>query len=412
MADLPAEEISCWKSDYTESVYPELADKIEVDAVIIGGGITGLTTAYLLKRSGLKVAVLEKRTVGAGTTGRTTGKVTSQHNLIYAELNKLHGPEVTAAYGLANQTAVDQVERIIKKEAINCGWQREDNYVYTNEANQIQKFKHEAKVAASLGLPASFEISTPLPFETKAAVKFSNQAKIHSVQYLKGLAKATAGNGSFVFENSEVTRINDGDPCTVSTKRAEVTAKHVVVATNVPTFPLVARGGYCLLEYPTESYIVAGKPTKGLQGMYISPDSGHYSILPVEVDGDKLILVGGESNISGVRISKEKKFQKLADYAKNHFGVTDISYKWSDRDYMSYDNIPLVGKLYPWSKNLYVGTAFMKWGLSNGTVAAMILRDLICKEPNEWSRAFDSNRLKPIASIPRVAAKYLIPGVS
>ncbi|MDB5164542.1 MAG: hypothetical protein JWL89_168 [Candidatus Saccharibacteria bacterium] len=410
MPNLPDTEKSYWREAYITSLYPKLAEDLEVDAVIVGAGITGLTTAYLLKQSGLRVAVLEKRTVGAGTTGRTTGKVTSQHNLIYADLQRRLGREKARLYGEANQAAIKQINDIITAEKISCGWQREDNYVYTADAEQVARFKQEAVVAAELGLPATFVNTTPLPFGIKGAVRFTDQATMHPIRYLQGLAAAVHGDGSYVFENSTVTSIQDGKPGSVKTKVGSVSAKDIVVATNVPTLPLMARGGYCLLEYPTQSYIVAGEPEKEFAGMYISPDEHHYSILPVTMNGARLLLVGGESNISGLGGNKEARYSRLAQYAEKHFGVTTIDYKWSDRDYLAYDGIPLVGKLYPWSEHLYVATAFMKWGLSNGTVAAMILRDLIRSEQNEWAVTFNSNRLKPIASIPRVAAKYILPG--
>lgn len=410
MPNLPDTEKSYWREAYITSLYPKLAEDLEVDAVIVGAGITGLTTAYLLKQSGLRVAVLEKRTVGAGTTGRTTGKVTSQHNLIYADLQRRLGREKARLYGEANQAAIKQINDIITAEKISCGWQREDNYVYTADAEQVARFKQEAVVAVELGLPATFVTTTPLPFGIKGAVRFTDQATMHPIRYLQGLAAAVHGDGSYVFENSTVTSIQDGKPGSVKTKVGSVSAKDIVVATNVPTLPLMARGGYCLLEYPTQSYIVAGEPEKEFAGMYISPDEHHYSILPVTMNGARLLLVGGESNISGLGGNKEARYSRLAQYAEKHFGVTTIDYKWSDRDYLAYDGIPLVGKLYPWSEHLYVATAFMKWGLSNGTVAAMILRDLIRSEQNEWAVTFNSNRLKPIASIPRVAAKYILPG--
>ncbi len=408
MLKLPKDKDSYWREAYpAQNIYPALTKNLAVDVAIVGGGITGLTAAYLLKQSGLRVAVLEKATVGGGTTGRTTGKVTSQHNLIYAELQKQSGQAAAKVYGEANQAAIGQVEAIVQAEKIDCEWRRDDNYVFTADPEQVGSFKQEAKVAAELGLPATFETSVPLPFEVQGAVKFTNQAKINSQKYLLGLAQAVNGNGSYVFEHSNVTGIRDGTPGRVKTKKATVTATHIIVATNVPTMPLMARGTCCLLEYPKESYIVAGKLEKAVTGMYISPDEHEYSILPIEENGERRILIGGESHISGLRGSTNARYQRLADYAEKRFGVTTITHRWSDRDYLSYDNIPLVGKLYPWSKNLYVATAFMKWGLSNGTVAAMILHDLITGKDNSWAATFSSSRSKPIKSIPKIAAKYL-----
>jgi len=380
---------------------------LNVDIVIIGAGITGLTSAYLLKKSGYKVAVLEKHTVGGGTTGRTTGKVTSQHNLVYDDLKKRLGVEVAQIYAQANQAAVELVASIVKQEKIDCEWQRQDNYVYTDDPEAIELLKQEAKTATALGLPASFEKTTPLPFKTLASVKFSGQSKINSQKYLLGLAKYVNGNGSYVFENSTVKRIRGGKACYVKTKKAKVHAKQIIIASNVPTFPLLARGTYCLFEYPVESYIVAGITTKKLDGMYISPDKNNYSILPAEIDGVRHILIGGEGHFSGFRFNRKKKFQKLADYAEKHLGVTKITHKWSDRDYLGYDGIPLVGPLYPWSKNVFVATAFKKWGLSNGTAAAMILKDLALRENNRWSSTYYPHRPRLITSIPRVVLENI-----
>lgn len=404
---LSKQEKSIWREAYSGSLYPNLANNIETDVVVVGAGITGLTSAYLLKQAGFKVVVLDKSTVGGGTTGRTTGKVTSQHGLIYADLQKNQGPNAARIYGQANQAAIEQIENIINSEKIDCEWQRQDNYVFTANPDKVSKFKQEAQVATELGLPASFVTKTPLPFAVQAAVKFTNQAQIHSQKYLLGLAAAIDGNGSYVFENSNVTSTKDGNPGHIKASKNTVTAKHIIIATNVPTLPLMARGGYCLLEYPTESYIVAGKLDKPLTDMYISPDKQHYSILPVTIDGQPSLLIGGNNHLSGLRGSRQARFQKLADYANKNFGINTITNHWSDRDYLSYDDIPLVGKLYPWSKNLYVGTGFMKWGLSNGTVAGMILCDTISGKQNPWSDTFSSARLKPISSIPRAVSKYL-----
>lgn len=407
MLQLPDKEQSLWREAYKQSHYPTLQEDMEVDAVVVGAGITGLTAAYLLKQAGFKVAVLEKDTVGGGTTGRTTGKVTSQHNIIYHDLYERLGEATARVYGEANQAALNMVERIVRREKISCEWQRQDNYVYTADLEQIRLFKQEAKIARKLGLPASYETDTPLPFEVRAAVRFTDQGRMHAQKYVLGLAEAVHGQGSYVFEDSGAMGIRDGISCRITTRTASVFAKHCIVATNVPTFPLLARGGYCLLEYPTESYIVAGHLSRSLRGMYISPDDTHYSILPVTVEGERYLLIGGESNISGVRLNKESKYQRLAQYAEQHFGIEKITHRWSDRDYLAYDGIPLVGKLYPWSKNLYVASAFRKWGLTNGTAAAMILSDTILGNKNKWAAVFSATRLKPITSIPKVAVKYI-----
>lgn len=396
MLKLPTKEVSLLKPAGFKPIYPKLASDIEVDVAIVGGGIAGISAAYLLKKTGLKVAVLEKEAIGNGTTGHTTGKVTSQHNLMYADLLDSHGAKTARLYGQANEAAVDEIEEIIKAEKIDCGWQRADNYVYTVDPSQVAKFQNEAKVAARLGLPASFQKSSPLPFKIAAVVKFADQAHFSAQKYIEALAKKVNGQGSFVFEQTKATSFKDGELCRVKAADFEVTAKHIIVATNVPTLPLAARLTYCIFEYPTTSYLVAGKPKIKIDGMYISPDKDYYSILPV---GDTL-LVGGENHLPGTSLPKPRQ-QKLADFAAKHFGVSKIDYRWGARDYIGYDGIPLVGKLYPWSKNMYVATGFKKWGLSNSYVAATILRDLILAHPNELARIYYPHRTSLVKSIPR-----------
>lgn len=397
MLKLPQKQVSLLKPDGFKPTYPALAEDLEVDVAIVGGGIAGLSAAYMLKKAGLKVAVLEKDAIGSGTTGHTTGKVTSQHNLMYADMLAAHGKETARLYGQANENAVGEIESIIKTEKIDCGWQRADNYVYTTDSAQLGKFVSEAKAATSLGLPASFEAHSPLPFEITAAVRFANQAHFSGQKYIEGLAKIINGNGSFIFENTKATGFKDGTPCIVEAGDHQIIANHVIVATNVPTLPLFARLSYCIFEYPTTSYLVAGKPKVKIEGMYISPDEGYYSILPV---GDTL-LVGGENHIPGLGLPKPRQ-QKLADFGAEHFGITKIDYRWGARDYLGYDGLPLVGKLYPWSKNMYVVTGFKKWGLSNSYVAATILRDLILGQESELAKIFYPHRLSLIKSIPRI----------
>jgi glycine/D-amino acid oxidase-like deaminating enzyme len=404
MLELPDKEVSLVKPSGFKPKYRRLKSDIDVDTVIVGGGITGLTTAYLLKQAGQKVAVLEKDTIGSGTTGHTTGKVTSQHNLIYKELCERLGTKTAKLYGQANQYALEQINKLIKAEKIDCSWQAADNYVYTADPGRVRDFKNEAKAATSLGLPASFEKTSPLPFKITAAVRFSGQAHFNAQKYIEGLADRINGSGSSVYEQTRAMAFVDGSPCRVKTSGGTVTADNIVTATNVPTLPLMARLSYCMLEYPHSSYLIAGKPKVKLKGMHISPDEGHYSLLPIGKADDQILLVGGQNHIPGLGIAKNRH-KKLAQYAKEYFGIEKIEYRWHARDYMAYDSVPLIGKLYPWSQHLYVATAFKKWGLSHSMVAGRLLRDLITGQKNELADIYTPHRTSSVASIPHQIAK-------
>lgn len=385
--------------------YAPLGGDMKVDVVVVGAGIAGLSAGYLLKRAGKSVAVLEKSCIGQGVSGNTTGKVTSQHNLHYAMLQKQFGAKKARLYAQANQEAIERIEQLIEREHIACDWQRDDAYVFTEESSEVASLQKEAQAAKRLGLPATFEATTPLPFPVAGALRFANQAKFHAGKYMHGLAKAIHGGGSYVFEHTAALSVQDGSPCRVPTPSGTITARDVLIATNVP-FPLAAHTYYGAYEYPLKSYIVAAKLDARLDGMYITPGSPLRSILPITSGGQQWLLIGGESHFPGFGRA-QTRHQRLAEYAKERFGVTAIEQRWSTWDYISNDSVPLIGKLYPWSRHTYVTTGFIKWGLSTSMVSAMIVRDMILGHKNPWAATFDASRLSPVTSLPKAAVKIL-----
>lgn len=405
MIDIPNKENSLWTQSLKGRSYPGLEWDISIDVAVIGGGIAGLTAAYLLANSGKSVAVIEKDRVGRGVTGHTTGKITSQHGLCYAEMEERLGEDDARIYGRANEAALALVKDIIKKEKIDCDLQEENNYVFSENDKYINKFKREAETAERIGLPAKFLTKTPLPFPVKAAVRFSNQAKFHPGKYLNGLSRVITEKGGQIYETTKAKHIKGDSEVTVQTDGGTIRAKDLIIATNVP-YPWLAHGYYCALEYPLKSYIIACRTKQLFKGMYITPGRLPYSILPVSVGDEKFLLVGGRSHVPGLNISAKSRFQTLADYASTNFDIESVDYIWSARDYLGYDSKPLAGKLYPWSKHIYVSTGFMKWGLTNATASAMILHDMIMAKPNPAQKIFDPARFKAVSSIPHATAKY------
>jgi glycine/D-amino acid oxidase-like deaminating enzyme len=403
MATYPARDTSYWMETTEKTAYEPLTAHLETDVAIVGGGIAGLTTAYLLKRQGKKVAVIEKGIIGDCISGYTTGKITSQHSTTYTDLIKNFGDENARLYGEANQAAIAQMERIITEEGIECDWRREDNYVFTEKPAEVTKLRQEADDAARLGMPASFELTSPLPFQIQAAVKFADQATFHIGKYLQGLAAAIHGGGSYVFENTKASFFSGGAHPSFITPGGKVTARDVVIATNVPT-PIVMHTYYGFLEYPSRSYIVAGKANTQLPGMYINTGGPGRSILPVNVAGQNYLLIGGEGHIVGLSGPRSGRYDALSDYAAEHFDL-ETDYRWTAWDYIAYDSVPLIGKAYPRSKHMYVATGFRKWGLSTATVAAIILRDEIMGVENPWAHTFRSNRLSAVTSLPKGIAQ-------
>lgn len=403
MAKYPSKGVSLWNDTMgtPRQSYSSLKRDLVIDVAVIGAGIVGLTLAYLLKRRGKNVAVFEKYTIGEGVSGFTTAKVTSQHGMIYTELAENFDIATARLYGEANEAAIQTIEDIIKKEHIECDWRREDNYVYTEKAEEIEQLKKEAKLAASLGLPAEFTTDTPLPFSVQAAVRFKNQGTFHILKYLQALARLVDGEGSYVFENTKAKRVKDGDPVIFKTKQGTVTANDVVFATNVPA-ALKDHAYYAALEYPTRSYLIAGRVSEPLvsTGMYINTGNPTNSFLPTKIEGQHWLLVGGYGHFVGVSGPASLRYKKLKEVGKKG-GLTDITYRWSTWDYVSYDGLPLVGKLYKHSRHVYTATGFRKWGMTNATVSAVTLADLMTGHDNPCIKLLRPYRPSVIRSLPK-----------
>lgn len=404
----PDNSNSLWLQKSAVRTFAELTDDVEVDVTIVGGGVAGIVTAYQLKKAGYTVAVVEQNIVGGGTTGGTTGKVSSQHGLVYSSLIRKFGRHTAQVYGASYERAVRDIERIVQDESLACGYSVQDNFVYTTRPQQVETFRQEAADAASLDLPASFESSLELPFTVTAAVKFSNQAYLDAYKFTTQLADRVVDANNFVFEGTKAVRIHEGEPCRVDTEKGSITSKYIVVTTLIPPLPLLARVTYAAYEYPETSYIVATPLKKTMTGMYISPDSDHYSLLPVERDGRRYLLVGGESHIPGLGNAKRRQ-HKLMDYTHKWFMTEGPSeHAWGAMDYMAYDGLPLVGALYPRSKRLFTISGLKKWGLAGSMVGATGIVSLITNESSEIPRLFTLHRRSAPLSIPEAAMKYIM----
>jgi len=396
---LEGEPRSLWTATAGTTDYPVLPGDLEVDVAVVGAGIAGLTAGLALKRTGRTVAVIDAARVGTGVTGHTTGKVTSLHRLAYTELARRHGNSTARIYGQANQHAVEHVARLVAEEGIDCDFRRVANYTYAETDETLDLVRAEANLAALLGLPATFTTEVPLPFPVKGAVRFDGQAQIHAVKYLQGLARAVDGEGSFVLEQTQVQRIHDGSPAVVDTENGTVRARDIIVATNVP---FGGQGLFSLRCHPHRSYLVAGRvETAPLDATFISVDEPMRSILTASVNGTSYVLTGGE----GHRVSESgdtvARYRRLAAFAHDRLGVHEVAYRWSTQDGMPLDGLPYVGLMSPTSKHVYVITGLRKWGLSNGTAAALILADTLNGRENLWAPVFNSNRITPAASAGR-----------
>ena len=358
---------------------------LSADVVVVGAGIVGLTTAFLLEREGMRVALLEHRHVGAGASGYNTAKLSSLHGLTYSDLARKHGPELARQYGRANEAGIERVFALASELGIDCDLRRKPNYTYSEDPGERERLRAEVEAARVAGLPASYVEELDLPFPVAGAVRFAEQAEFHPVKYLHGLAAALRGP---LHEGTTVTGLGDGGVRTAG--GAAVRAGHVVIATHLS---FLDRGLYFARCHPERSYVVAGRASGALPaGMYLSTESPTHSI---RAHGDWL-LVGGESHKTGQADARER-YERLEAWARERFGV-EPELRWATQDQMPVDGVPYVGRHDPVSSNLWVATGFKKWGLAMGTAAAELLAAQVAGREHPWTELFDPQRLRPRAS--------------
>lgn len=398
MTQLSGKPVSYWIDSTSTNNFPTLVREtfngVAVDVAIVGAGIAGITTAFLLKQAGKTVAVLEANQISTGTSGHTTAKITSLHQLIYANLIKEIGKDKARLYAESNQAAVEKVATLVEQQQIDCDFSRRSAYTFAESAEDLAQIKDEVEAAVELGLPAAFVTETTLPFPIAGAVKFANQAQFHSRKYLLHLAKSIAGEGSYVFENTKVQQVEEGDLCQVITDRGVVSARDVVIATNAP---ILDQGLFFAKTYAKRSYIIGSRiaPDQAPDGMFIGSGKGYHSIRTTP-DGDGLLLlIGGEGHKVGGKSNTEECYQNLEEYARTQLGVKSIDYRWSTQDLVSFDKLPYIGKLTPFNPHLYVATGFSLWGMSNGTMSGMLLSDLLLGKENPWATLYDATRATP-----------------
>ena len=390
---------SLWVATTAREPLPPLDRDLTTEVAVIGAGIVGMTTALLLAEAGVPVTVIEAGEVGRGVTGYTTAKVSSLHGLTYRDLVGKHGEERARLYGEANQAGLEKIAALIRELAIDCDFRRKPNVTYTVTESDRSKVEEEAETAARLGLPATFVESLDLPFPVFGAVRFDQQAEFHPRRYLLGLLDRLIALGVPVVENTRVTGVDDGSPARLATDRGRtVTADRVIVATH---FPVLDRGVWFARIHPQRSYAMVTRVRGSLpRAMYLSTESPAHTIRLIPADGGELLLTGGESHKPGTRHSGEA-YAQLEAWTREHFDVESVEYRWATQDNMPVDGLPYVGRLWPFSDRLLMATGFKKWGLANGTAAAMMLADEIGGRRSEWLPAFDTRRFTPRQSAPK-----------
>ncbi len=391
--------ISYWLESIKDNKkdFEELKEDLNADVCIIGGGLTGLTTAYYLKNSGLNVVLLEKDKICNHTSGNTTAKITRQHNLFYKYLIDSKGKEFAKQYLKANEEAIKNIETIIKNENIECDFEYQDSYVFTQKLEEVTKIKDEVEALNSIGFESEFVEKTELPINILGAIKFKEQAQFHPLKYAIGLINSMPNVN--IYENTKVVDLKKekGVYLVITENGKKVTSKHIVIATHYPI--INAPGYYFLKMYQEMSYLIAIDPkAQPFEGMYINSEIPTISFRKQK----DLILIGGNGHKTGAKIDLSNAYKFLEDIAKQIYPNCEVKYKWHTEDCVSLDKIPYIGKFSSLMPNVYVGTGYKKWGMTTANIAGKMISDMILGKENKYEEVFKATRVEPIKNIKEV----------
>jgi glycine/D-amino acid oxidase-like deaminating enzyme/nitrite reductase/ring-hydroxylating ferredoxin subunit len=385
---------SLWRATHQLRRFPSLNGDRETEIAIVGGGVSGLTAAVLLARIGKRVAVVERDYIGSGETGNTTAHLTEAVDARYQTIVKDFGEENARLVGASKRAAIDLIETLTKDGGHDCGFSRVAGYLYTERQQDVEGLANELDAAGRAGCSVAWVDETPLPFKTCGAVRWDHQAQIHAMAYLEALLDEATKHGARIYENTRVVSVDDGEPCTVETDRGRIRARSVLVASNVPVNNRV------LLHTklaPYRSYVVANEAASPIEGMFWDTDDPYHYIRFHRAAGRTYVIVGGEDHRTGEEGETDLHYERLIDYAGQRFGITEAKYRWSGQIIEPVDGLPYIG-LNTASRHVYVATGYAGNGLTFGTLAGMIVSDLILGRPNPYAQLYDATRIKPIAS--------------
>ncbi len=385
---------SFWEGTSPKTSFPALQAEIEVDIAIIGGGITGISAAYLLSQAGKSVAVLEAWQIGLSTTGYSTGNLYATVDDNLYRIRDQWDQKTATAVAQSRSQVIDSIERTIVEFNIPCGFSRRPHYLFPTDESQIESMEQEFQTLREAGLSASIIHDVPLPFPVDQALKIENQAQFHPLIYVQKLAEAIASDRCQIFENSPVVEIQD-DEKIVCTAQGKVRAAHIIVATHTPK-------GFNVLQtelYPYREYGIAARLSEGdyPEGIFWSLEEPSHSIRSYDAEGTPYLIVIGEKHKVGQPEEGADYYHRVEAYAQSHFKVESVDYRWSAQHYRSADHLPYIGESLS-SKDVYIATGFSTNGLVYGPLGAQIITDQILNRENLWSELYSSKRFTPAKS--------------
>lgn len=386
---------SLWKADASKENYPSLQEDVETEVAIIGGGITGITTAYLLAEAGKDVVVLESGELAGSTTGDSTGNLYTMLDNRLHHIKAKFNEDTAKTVAESRTTAVNLIEELQEQHDIDCSFKRQPWYLYSETEKKDETIEDSKKTLQQLGLDVDILNELPLPFPVSSAIRVKNQAQFNPAAFVKGLASKIDKKRCRIFTQTTVYHIEKGETHVLETPNAKVRASKIILATHTP------KGVYALQTelYPHREYAIAAKLKSGNypEGIFWDTEAtNHQSVRSYENENGKFLVLVGQHHKVGQEDDEKDYFGELENNARKNFDIKSIPYKWSAQHYKPADGLPYIGESS--DDNIFVATGFSTDGLTYGVVSAIIFRDLLTGRKNNWTEIYDPGRFTPLKS--------------
>ena len=402
------ERISLWEATSDAGQLNPLREDITTDVCIVGAGISGLSAAYTLVRDGRKVVVIDDGLVGRGMTGRTTAHIASALDDRYYEIEKLHGAEGARLAAESHTAAIARVEEVVCAERIECDFERLDGYLFAPPNEPIDNLREEFEACGRAGLEVEWVERAPVSgFNTGPAIQFKNQAQFHPLQYLHGLAAAIERYGGKIYTGTRVVDVQEGEEGAAKTQEGHtIRAQAFIVATNTPT-----NNRYVIhtKQAPYTSYVIGLRVPRGAVTRALFWDTAehagqedkplgvipyHYVRVAGGEGGDEVLVIGGEDHKTGQADDFEQRYQRLEDWARVRWPQADeVVYRWSGQVMETEDYLGFIGRNPSDKENVYITTGDSGNGMTHGTIAGILIPDLIAGRENPWAKLYNPSRL-------------------
>jgi glycine/D-amino acid oxidase-like deaminating enzyme/nitrite reductase/ring-hydroxylating ferredoxin subunit len=415
--------LSYWIDSITPIAFTPLSANIKTQVIVVGGGIAGLSIAYQLLKHEKNVVIIDDGFIGSGETGRTTAHIVNALDDRYSELEKILGAEASRLAAESHSAAINFIENTIREEHIDCDFKRLDGYLFLHPSDKEETLANELLATQRAGLNTSMLRHVPgIDFEPGPCLKFPRQAQFHPMKYLKGLTDAIIKMGGKIFTETHAKVI---DKQHVEANGFSIQAEYVVVATNTPVNDWVTMH---TKQHAYRTYVIAGLVPKGNVPMALWWDTGdvrskwvtdpyHYVRTQRHNDEFDLLICGGEDHKTGQAdnedLPEEQRFTRLIDWTIARFpAFGEIIYRWSGQVLEPVDSLAFIGRN-PGDENIFIATGDSGNGMTHGTIAAMLISDLIEGRSNNWTKLYDPARitLKATGSFLKeagnMAAQYL-----